>query len=64
MKNLWEKFERGDHLTDEEIVLLIKNTRGGIEFLQNRPDCNIVFRAVIHDLNRLEMCAKARNIKL
>ena len=49
---LWDKFDRGDHLTTAEIKALIKVTEDGLCYLRSRRE-HLAMTKTIMDLNRL-----------
>jgi len=53
-KVAWEKFDRGDHLDNDELHALIKSVRAGIAFLEARGETGgVLFKARLN-LNDLE----------
>lgn len=49
IKSRWEKFDRGDLLSDEDLDVLIDNVEQGIEFLEARGETGgVLFKALVN----------------
>lgn len=54
LKNQWEKFSRGDHLSDQEVKELKDEVEAALPFLQNHPDYKIAYQCAIQNYYRLK----------
>jgi len=49
LRKAWKKFDRGDHLSDEEVEGLIASVNEGIVFLQDRRENGgVLYKALIN----------------
>lgn len=64
MKELWKKVHNGQSITDEELVLLIKQCESGLEYLEARGDRFwLATSAAWRDLDTLKGFARSRDMK-
>jgi hypothetical protein len=59
MKPLWEKFDRGDPITDSELGMLKKQIEQGISYLEARGERFVLFKSRL-DLERINGYIRAR----
>ena len=62
LKAAWDKYDRGDHLTDEELRMLIKSADQGADYLSARGEW-LARAKTLTDLESLRGYLRARNLK-
>lgn len=55
----WEKFDRGDHISDDEVKLLIRSAEQGANYLSARGE-SLAFHKTVTDLEALKGYLRAR----
>lgn len=60
LRDAWERYRRGDHIFDDELRLLVNDTRKAIEMLEYRREFGIAHRTLCQDLCTLESFQRAR----
>ena len=60
MKEIYQKFKVGDHISDLELHLLIEDTKKAIDSLDYRSEFGIATSALYKDLASLEGFQRAR----
>jgi len=60
LRDAWERYRVGDHIFNDELRLLINDTRKAIEMLEYRREFGIAHRTLCQDLVALEGYQRAR----
>jgi len=61
MRELWEKFDRGDSLTTSELQRLLKCAKGGEAYLEARGEQLACFKTRF-DITRIKGTLRARGV--
>jgi hypothetical protein len=64
MKKVWEKYGRGDHITDRELDEAIQQTRQAVQYLEDRGEkWHLAWLPLVNDLSQLERFQRNRDRK-
>jgi hypothetical protein len=61
--DVWERYRRGDLITDHELEVLLKDTKRALDSLVYRSDYGVVTRALAADVAALEGYQRARKLR-
>jgi hypothetical protein len=60
---VWKRYRRGDHITDHELEVLLKDTKRALDSLVYRNDYGVVTLALAADVAALEGYQRSREIR-
>jgi len=53
LRNAWSRYERGEHVSDEEIKAMIREAESALPYLLNRVGYRVALTSTVHDINVL-----------
>ena len=54
LKEVWARFERGDHISTPEMKALLSQAKSAMEYLQDRPNFGLALTPTVNTIHNLE----------